>query len=640
MYCNNCGKLLEEGRNFCPECGKPVNTGNVTENKKEKVPKKTGKKVLIGIIAVVAVAVVAALGIFFIGIITRGSSKDLLIYLKDNELAYYNKKDSVVFSDDVYEDSDEIYGPYNEENINWVYVTKDGKYVFYPQNLSWGNFDLYYRKVNDAKSTENKVASDVAYYTLLQNNKVVYRENSGSNKMYITDLKDKEKIASDVYWFKVSDDEKYVLWQTDDEDKLYVCDLALKNDKIKIDSDISSLIYISDDLKEIVYTKDDALYCVKNFEEKEKIDSHVADDINIVQNDSQIEIYYMVDEEDIALSDFVEDDYASQDANMQEPDISDYQRTVTVNNFWGTSERVVTDDAYYTELDKYNDKLIRDYFREYLDEQIVANSYTMCRYIVGEKTAEECTTGIILYCNASYTPVLVYSELVPENGEKTKLSEVMEMDYTDDEIWENAQKGAIKTYMVHNGEKVELDIDMSDYAYNLYLGAVDEKNKECYFQVWESYDGYNVDLFKTSYSKMDGKMELITDELRMIELDTDEGVYYSVQTEDEDTYDLYLNGQLIDTDIMCGSVQALENGKGIVYMTDPDEYYEEGTLRMRTGSDIVKIADDVAYCVLNNNGDIAFLEEYDFDKYMGDLKVFRNGKVIKIDSDVTTVFYD
>lgn len=335
----------------------------------------------------------AALGIFSIGLITRGSSKDLLIYLKDNELAYYDKKDRVVFSDDVYEDSDDIYGPYNEENINFVYVTKDGKYVFYPQNLSWGNFDLYYRKVNDAKSTENKVASDVSYYTLLQNNKVVYQESSGSNKMYITDLKDKEKIASDVYWFKVSDDEKYVLWQTDDEDKLYVCDLALKNEKIKIDSDISSMIYISDDLKEIVYTKDDALYCVKNFEEKEKIDSHVADDINIVQNDSQIEIYYMVDEEDIALSDFVEDDYASQDANMQEPDITDYQRTVIVDGFWGASEKVVTDDAYYTDLDKYNDKLMRDYVREYLDEQIVANTYYDVSLYRGRKDSRGLYNG-------------------------------------------------------------------------------------------------------------------------------------------------------------------------------------------------------------------------------------------------------
>ena len=45
-------------------------------------------------------------------------------------------------------------------------------------------------------------------------------------------------------------------------------------------------------------------------------------------------------------------------------------------------------------------------------------------------------------------------------------------------------------------------------------------------------------------------MKLITNEFRMMELDADEGVYYSVQTEDEDTYDLYLNGQLIDTDIM------------------------------------------------------------------------------------------
>ena len=581
----------------------------------------------------------AALGIFSIGLITRGSSKDLLIYLKDNELAYYDKKDRVVFSDDVYEDSDDIYGPYNEENINFVYVTKDGKYVFYPQNLSWGNFDLYYRKVNDAKSTENKVASDVSYYTLLQNNKVVYQESSGSNKMYITDLKDKEKIASDVYWFKVSDDEKYVLWQTDDEDKLYVCDLALKNEKIKIDSDISSMIYISDDLKEIVYTKDDALYCVKNFEEKEKIDSHVADDINIVQNDSQIEIYYMVDEEDIALSDFVEDDYASQDANMQEPDITDYQRTVIVDGFWGASEKVVTDDAYYTDLDKYNDKLMRDYVREYLDEQIVANTYTMYRYIVGEKTAEVCTTGIILYCNASYTPVLVYSELVPENGEKTKISKIMDLKgYIEkkDEVWKNTIDGAIKTYMVHNGKKVELDIDLSKYTFDFYLCAIDKKNKECYFQVLENCDDYNRYLFKTSYRKMDGKMELICDRFRAIEAVSDEGVYYSVQSGEEyaSNLSLCLNGQVVDADVRSYSGKLVGNGKKIVYMTDWNEKEQKGTLRVATGTDSIWIADDVSYFASNDDGNIAFLEDYNFDENRGDLKIFRNNKIMLIDNDV------
>lgn len=636
-YCHNCGAANAETDVFCYACGKPMNDNGGTGKKAEK---KSGKKIVLGIVAAIAILLVAIV----IGFTTHSGKKNALIYLKDNELSYYAKKDAVEFSDDVYEDKDDIYGPSNIMT-NYVTVSKDGKYVFYPQNYRGEEFDLYCRKMNDTKAADDRVASGISGYTVLQNNKVVYKENSGSKKMYISDLKDKEKVASDVLWYRVSEDEKYILWKTGSDNRLYVCDLALKNDKIKIDSDISSMVYVSDDLKQIVYTKDEALYYVENFGEKEKIDS----DVNrpyVVQSNTQTEIYYLVDEnESIKGMDLVDDDYATQDANMQEPDISNYQKTVTKPSFWGPREEVVTDDAYYAEMDKYNEKLTRDRIREYVNEEISLCMSTMYRYKLGEAEAEEYTTGNI-FMNASQKSVLVYSEIDLEKGEKIKLSQIMDMDdYSEmeDSIMEAIAGESLITYMVSDGKRVALNIDTDEYDPGVYTGiyvcATDENHKECYLEIAENNDEHKIDLFRTSYEKMDGELELVSDEYCGIELVSDQGVYYTTESDDGYVGELYLNDNKIDSDVMSGSVISLGNGKGVVYLTDPDDTYREGTLRMNTGSDSVKISDDVAYYVSNDNGDIAFLEDYNYDKYRGDLKVFRNSKATLIDSDVTAIIY-
>ena len=636
-YCHNCGVANAETDAFCYACGKPMNDNSETRRKTGKAVKKSGKKIILGTVIAIAVLLV----VIAIGAIADKSKNNMLIYLKDNEFSYYAKKDTVGFSDDVYEYNDEIYGPSN--NItSYVTLTKDGKYIFYPQNYSYGEFDLYCKKMSDVKSSDDKIASGISNYTVLQNNKVVYMENSGSKKMYISDLENKEKIASDVLWYRVSEDEKYILWKTDSDDRIYICDLALKSDKIKVDSDISSIVYVSDDLKNIVYRKDDALYYFGNFEKKEKIDLEVVDQY-VVESNPQTEIYYLVDkEENIKLIDLVEDDYASQDANMQEPDISDYQKTVTKPSFWGMREEVVTDDAYYIEMDKYNEKVTRDYIREYMNEQIVAYTYTMYCYKPGEVEAEEYTTGVILNCSAYKTPVLIYSELDLEKGEKVKFSQIMNMDdyiEIEDSIRNAIADEAITTYMVNNGKRVALNIDRDEYSADIYMCVVDKKHKECYFEIPENQGNHKVNLFRTNYDKMDGEMELVSDEYCDIELVSDQGVYYTVESDDGYVGELYLDGNKIDSDVMSGSVLSVGNGEGIVYLTDPDDMHREGTLRVNTGTDSIKISDDVAYYVSNDKGDIAFLEDYNYSKYRGDLKVFKNNKVTLIDSDVTTIWY-
>ena len=637
-YCHNCGAANAETDAFCYACGNPMSdNNNVTGKKKEKRVKVSGKNIILGIAAAAAVA----LAVVIIGFITRGSKNNALIYLKDNEFAYYMKKNTVGFSDDVYEDKDDLYGPFNGI-VSYVTITKDGKYIFYPQNYTGGDFDLYCRKMKDTKTTDSKVASDISQYTVLQNNKIVYLENSDSKKMYISDLNDKEKIASDVTWYCVSADEKYILWRTDSENRLYIRDLSLKDDKIKIDSDISLIVYRSDDLRKIVYEKDEALYYVENFGKKQKIDSDVYAEY-IVENDSQIEIYYLVDQnEDIKLYDLVDDDYASQDANMQEPNIADYQKTVSKPSFWGTREEVVTDDAYYAELDKYNEKVARDYYRDFMNEQVVAKTYTMYCYKLGEAEAKEYTTGVIFNYWDYRTPVMIYNELDLEKGEKSKLSKLMDMDdYSEMEeyIQSIIADEAITTYMINDGKRTALDIDLDEYSSDIYVCAVDKNRKECYFEISENNGDQKTDLFRTNYGKMDGKLELVSDEYYDVELVTDQGVYYIAESDDGYVGELYLDDEKIDSDVLSGSVCSIESGEGIIYLTDPDDTLREGTLRMNKGADSVKISDDVAYYVSNDKGDIAFLEDYNYDKYRGELKVFKNNKVTFVDSDVTTILY-
>ena len=69
-YCLDCGAELEEGMESCPKCGCPIEndaTSEVMPQQVEvtgvKVSKKSKKLIMIGIIAVIAVAISAAVGV-------------------------------------------------------------------------------------------------------------------------------------------------------------------------------------------------------------------------------------------------------------------------------------------------------------------------------------------------------------------------------------------------------------------------------------------------------------------------------------------------------------------------------------------------------------------------------------------------
>lgn len=69
-YCPDCGAELEEGMESCPKCGCPIENDAISEVMPQqvevtgvKVSKKSKKLIVIGIIAVIAVAISAAVGV-------------------------------------------------------------------------------------------------------------------------------------------------------------------------------------------------------------------------------------------------------------------------------------------------------------------------------------------------------------------------------------------------------------------------------------------------------------------------------------------------------------------------------------------------------------------------------------------------
>jgi len=60
MYCGSCGKEIENGSTFCPECGAKV---DAVQNTKPKIDNKKIKKLMRLVVPLLAIVIVAFVGI-------------------------------------------------------------------------------------------------------------------------------------------------------------------------------------------------------------------------------------------------------------------------------------------------------------------------------------------------------------------------------------------------------------------------------------------------------------------------------------------------------------------------------------------------------------------------------------------------
>lgn len=442
IYCPNCGVKNEADAAFCISCGTSLKEGFGRNGGKRKAASgKRGKKLSLGI----AAAAVIAAGIIVCVMKFGGgdNSRMPLVYLKDNEIVCFDGKEKNTFGEGVFEE-EELSGRFGWYAAPLTQFSADGKYIFYPQNTSENIiFDLYCKPVKDKKAEGEKIASSVENYTVLKNGKVVYLEE---NKLYISDLENREKIASDVLEYRVSADGKSILIGTTWEDRrFYICGTDFDTERKKLDSDVSEVIYASDDFGTILYRKEEGLYCLKGLEDREKITSESVTDYCLADSGKNTVIYYLEkDGERFSFRDLIQDDLT-----VKEPE----------------------------------ERFLREYFLHdcELPEWDVSTLYCYDT-VSGEK--KECARGVFPFGIDAYaaedSPAFSYLCCDEEQVEAVRLSDIAKWDEESTastarvcgEIWKNLSAAA--TFHLVNGTRdIGLNYDRGEFGWAAGVGCAE-----------------------------------------------------------------------------------------------------------------------------------------------------------------------
>lgn len=624
MKCISCGCEISENAKFCPHCG-------------AKQP-KLSKKLVIGATAVIlAVGVVSAAGVFLSG------NHKYVAYLKNSsvnqaDLEHY-KKETVEYSGD--------YGEKEQNPDAYVKVqySKDGKYIFYPTEVTHEKYTVYpeyclnMQKVGK-EDDPIKLDNSVWQYHVLEQNKVIYIK-SGNNTLYINDKKgNKEKIASHVEDYHIDKDEKNIVWieAEDGSYAIYQQDLALKKEKKALAANVS-FYDISENLKQIAVVEEDTLYVIRNFDDKKKIASHVS---GIVSNSEQTGsiCYIKVSDKAITGADIVEDDCLESDVNIKEPYYDNYiVQRAEKNEYTGRYERVEAfdQDAYDQAWEQYEAKENRDKIREELKE-LELGSYMKELYCFQngkEELVEE------FYAEQVYdygtegkkNGVFAFNRYRMEEVPQIKMSEIESFSDLADLYYENLNN--VKETCIYTEKKVITLSEKLEYAV-----ALEPKKKIGYGLKAETSEEevtrtYTLMSFQIDESS-DGACKIVAEDMDSIQMLTEGKIYYLTDV-NESAGELYCNGEHVDSDVFVGSLENVKDG--VAYAVDYDGNKGRATLKLYNGKENRKIADDVyAYHVFDEKN-IAVLVNYSLDSKEGDLKYYRGkDKLLEIDEDVTAIF--
>lgn len=661
--CPSCGEARSGGGEFCRKCGAALPKMKAAEapqtepiKAQKSAPKPIPKKALMfgGIgVAVVAVAVLAV--VLLMG---GGSRENFGLYIKNQEIVYsdLSQKEplevtSRLMSGGETAGSEFSYMAYSM--ARYIAFSEDGNRIFFPDrvNESSSGMTLYYRDLNKPNADAVKVDSDVTDFRINKAGTcVIYLKGSGGDSiLYRHNLKEKEKIGSGISSFNVANDCKkvsyfstaggYYLWNEGKESQ-------------KMASDVSSVEYISKDLSKVYYIKDGTLYSQTEGEkEKVKIASDVSSVAKVYESG---EVYYT--REDMAeksLMDYVEDDAAAADAALTEPeyptfpDYPDYPYSFEYNDKAqydaAKAQYDANIEAYEAEYERlqneysaaeeaYSAKRSRDRIREDLAlEKMEQTVYSL--YYFDGKTETAVTDALVdrwSVTAARDSAALVLQIYNQSEVRKVKLSEVTNA-YEVEDMVEAALYSSTEQYV----------------AVGAALSVIDQTKAEA-FRISDAGDAvYYVDdigekdygeLYKLSIKdKKAGTPELYDSDVgRYSVYLTPEGslVYYKNMSDDGVKGDLFIDKKEIDTDVRVMGLPYESSDTSFMYFTDWNNEKRYGTLKMWKDGKAVKIADDVNTFTVTAKEEILYLYDYSMTSYQGDLYRYNNGKPQKLDDEV------
>ena len=644
IFCQNCGKETSTEFAFCQNCGASLSDETIVSkhNQKKKfalpkLPFKLSKKLIaIGSACIALVLVlVIVLSILLSG---GGHNNNFALYIKDGEMYFTNisKIEPWQVTTRLVEDDSIVKDSFVYTLGNYTHLSKDGKILFYVDKYTKDSdgVSLFYRYVNKPEQEPVKIDSDITSYAVSQNGKLITYLKGDEGALYQHNLTDKEKIASEVSSFIVSDDGKKIGY-LNKEDGMYL--KYAGKDKEKLDSDVSRIIYINEAFNTVYYTKEGALYKTVEGKDKVKIASDISAVLKVYESG---EVYYLKsDSSEVTLLDYVEDDLKDSDAAMDEPqpperpsryDYEDYDDYLAAKDQYN-----IDYEAYLTAKNAWYEKQDRDALREDLARRTMTNkSYTLFYYngkdekvltdaYVSSEYSSECTV-------ADNNPVIIFSIYNQTSVKKVKISEI---DYVSDvkDMLEAALYSSSEKYIaVKDNLSIIEQTDAQSFD-------VTSDGKTVYFIDDVSEKTNHGDVYRIRISGNKAlKPELYDSDVYTANLlDNDKYVYYKDVKDSKGEF--YIDKQKIDYDVDLWNFLYLDESDAVVYMVDWNEEKEYGTLKMFKNGKAVKIADDVHTYKQTPNGEVLYLYDYSKNYNNGELFIYNNKKAEKIDDDVVAI---
>lgn len=647
LKCKQCGSTYEDGNKFCSNCGKELEqyitmgeppSQPATDQKKKH--KRAGRRIAILCIVVLLLGILCFCVVrFYPKLIDKADktkspdpddvqvNKQYALFLKDDEIFYADlkKMESVQVSHNLLATPQgENSGRYQASSYDlgeFAFLSADGKKLFYPDRYS--NEDtgvsLYCSRMDDKENESVKIDSNVLYYCTNEKSDLVFYLKGDERILYQYDFTEKTKIATNVSLFYISNDGKKVVFATEDN-MIY-----LKNegeDKVKIVSD-AYIQNVSPDLSTIYYKKDETLYIQKEGQEKVKVDSDVNRVIQVYSGDR---FYYTRNEPyTVSLLTYVDDDMLSTDndiLSIPEPQRDDYDYSYEYR-----------DDYEYWE-NKRERALAREDLRDELEDKPTTIYRTALYYYNGTESIKISEDFTFNYECSETVPIITYTECDKTNAKKFPLSSIDS--YTDFE-WE------VKRML---SESKKLFVAISDTAteieqYNASTCAISQDGTVIYY--YDDIKEKTADLYRITISGNSvGKPELYGSDVSWTDpacITNNNSLCYFKDVSN-DIGDLFIGNKNIDYDVYIYEVTYNARTDQMFYLSDcssttffdSEIYY--GTLKIYSGEESQRVADDVIFFSLMPDGSVLYIYDYSATSQTGELRRYNKSETEKIADDV------
>ncbi len=676
IICPKCNKKLRTGSKFCDNCGTLI-AEDIAEKQPVELPvqkKKFSKKaVIIAVMAIIAVMTLVIILIFLFKEENSGSSslnKSCIFYLKDKEIFFTDlkKEDKAYQLTSRLADGEDISNAgfaYSGQHFNrYTYLSKNGEYIFFPDKVSSNDVgvNLYYKEIEKPDEEAVKVDSDVRFYTVSEETGLVtyVKGEEGNLYQYEIDKDSKDKIDSGVRDFQISDDGKKIIYISE-ENNIYM--KYADEEKEKVVSDVSFLVYITKDFTTVYYIKENALYKQGVNDDRTKIASDVRQVIKVYDTG---EVYYVTEKiEKKALMEYVNDDMKDIDAtitapsdleiNVIAPERPDWRRYDTNEEYeaayseWEREYAQWENECARREMEEkkkqeaYKEKVKRDSKRAVLENETVELTEYSLRFFDG--TDNTVLTDSLYHgydydiVYASDTPAIIYEAYNQSEPKKQKLSELTDEDFEYEirRMVEEALYSSEENYIAVKATNAMVEQDSTACSFRINSSGT------VVYYIDNITEGKQYgELYRLSIEDgVVGKAEVYDREVYADNCyflnDTDFEYFKDYK---EEKGDWYINQNRIDYDVEQFYRAAYPEFDMVLYFTDWDDETNCGTLKMYNEGKATKIADDVHSFSVTSDGRVLYLCDYSLVYFKGELHEWLNGKNRKIDDDVVYVLSD